>query len=234
MTTKKQILGGGVDVQTSAGTSALVVDESTGAVTAGPISGTSQVSHYLYGYSSAITWGNGTVNISNRNSSNAATIIFANNTTKIGNFACSATYPFSATNSSGSDVIAVHVNGIYGYNPGTMRAVGTTSGNILGDTTISKRDYKDDIEDISYGLIECLKLKPRKFIWKATKESDIGCIADEVATATPSLAYYDKNGVPEGVNYGKLVLVAIKAIQEQQAIIETMKAEIEALKAKVP
>jgi hypothetical protein len=190
-----------------------------GAWTLGPSSGSTQVSHTVYGYSNAITWGNGTFNVSNRNGSNAATIVFANGTTKISNWASSSTYPFSAANSGGADTIAVHANGIYGYNAGTMRAVGVTSGNVLGDTTVSKRDLKKNIVDSKYGLKTATLLKMREFDWKASGQHDIGAIADEVADVAPILAYFGKDGVAEGVNYTKLAVVAIKAIQEQQVQI---------------
>jgi hypothetical protein len=193
--------------------------ENGGAWTLGPSSGSTQVSHTVYGYSNAITWGNGTFNVSNRNGSNAATIVFANGTTKISNWASSSTYPFSAANSGGADTIAVHANGIYGYNAGTMRAVGVTSGNVLGDTTVSKRDLKKNIVDSKYGLKTATLLKMREFDWKASGQHDIGAIADEVADVAPILAYFGKDGVAEGVNYTKLAVVAIKAIQEQQVQI---------------
>jgi hypothetical protein len=77
---------------------------SSGSFTAGPESGSVQVSHTIYGYSSLFTWGNGILNLSNRNGSNAVTIVMANNTTKFASWSSSNTFPWAVQDSSGNDL----------------------------------------------------------------------------------------------------------------------------------
>ena len=72
----------------------------TGAVTLGPSSGASTVPHQINAYTSAFTLGNSSLNINNRNGSNAATIALASNGTLNSNWYSSPTYPFAVTNSS--------------------------------------------------------------------------------------------------------------------------------------
>ena len=61
-----------------------------------------------------------------------------------------------------------------------------------------------------------------------------GLIAEEIhAAGLTEFVQYAEDGSPDALAYGNMVSLAFKAIQEQQAIIETMRTEIDALKAKV-
>lgn len=203
-----------------------------GAWTLGNASPGTTVAHILQGYVNSGTastfsgFESAVLTVSNR-AGQVPSICFGT-TTKTGAISSSSTYPFSANNSTHGDVIVVHANGIYGYNAGTMRAVGVTSGQVLGDTTVSKRSLKEDFRPLDWQGV--LNLPVYKFKWKESGDEDIGCIADEVASLMPDFAYLNATtGEPEGVNYTKLSLAAIKAIQEQQSIIDGLKARIEAL-----
>lgn len=90
---------------------------SSGSFTVGPESGSVQVSHTIYGYSNAFTWGNGTLNLSNRNGSNAVTIVMANNTTKFASWSSSNTFPWSVQDSSGNDLGYVSSSGAWTLGP---------------------------------------------------------------------------------------------------------------------
>lgn len=118
-------------------------------------------------------------------------------------------------NNSGSVICLINSAGIYNHNPGTMRAVGVNSGNELGDTTVSRRELKTNFRELD--ISGAWQLPVWAYDWKATGESDIGCIADEVAQLMPEFAYFDKDGNPDGVNYQKLALAAIKMCQELRA-----------------
>jgi hypothetical protein len=137
-----------------------------------------------------------------------------------------ATRPLWRLRNFSSTSLEVSPSGVYNYNAGTMRAVGVTSGNVLGDTTVSRRELKDNIRDLSYGLDVALNLKPRIFEWKSSGETDVGMIADEVADVAPLLAYYNEEGIPDAVNYTKIAQVAIKAIQELSAKLDAAEARI--------
>ena len=114
------------------------------------------------------------------------------------------------------------------------------SGTVTYDT--SSRLVKDQIEDIPYGLASVLSLQPRKYFRTDDQKEEIGFIADEVHSVIPEVVpmvnkslftrdEQDTELIPGGVNYDKLTAVLVKAIQEQQAQIESLKAEVAALKA---
>jgi hypothetical protein len=105
----------------------------------------------------------------------------------------------------------------------------------------SSRYYKENIQDLEYGLSSVMAMKPRKYVYKATGVIDIGFIADEMLPLVPEITPLANNsindmGVPDGepftVNYDRLTAVLVKAIQEQQTIINDLKARIETLEAK--
>lgn len=156
----------------------------------------------------------------------------------------SATVPYFAT--VGSDTTSS--NGAYylystgaaayrfyvGYN-GTIFATNTTI------SAISDQRLKENIRDLDVGLDAVMSLKPRKFDWKEGKGKDIkgdrGWIAQEFEQVFPDLIDEWKDPAPEGEKPYKsiradLIPVLVKAIQEQQAIIQSLTARIEALEGK--
>lgn len=91
--------------------------------------------------------------------------------------------------------------------------------------------YKDNISDFGRGLDLILRLRPVSFIWKENGASDFGLIAEEVAKTEPLLTTTNEKGEIEGVKYDRVGVVAINAIKEQQAEIESLRKEVAALKA---
>ena len=96
----------------------------------------------------------------------------------------------------------------------------------------SDERIKKDIEDISYGLDTVKALKPRKYKMKLNDDEQIGFIAQEVESLIPEVV--DTGETPDGeeqkgMSYGHLTAVLTKAIQEQQELIETLQAKVEAL-----
>ena len=85
-----------------------------------------------------------------------------------------------------------------------------------------------------------MSLKPRKFDWKEGKGKDIkgdrGFIAQEFETVFPDMIQEWKDKPPEGEEPYKavnanLIPTLVKAIQEQQAMINELKAKVAALEA---
>jgi hypothetical protein len=87
---------------------------------------------------------------------------------------------------------------------------------------------KKDVENIGYGLDTVLKMEPRSYVLKSTGDKQIGFVAQELEKVVPEAVSGDDGS--KGVAYGNLTAVLAKAIQEQQAEIESLKKEIEALK----
>ncbi len=62
---------------------------------------------------------------------------------------------------------------------------------------------------------------------------DLGLGAEDVAAIEPLLVTYNDKGQVEGVKYDRIGVVLINAVREQQAQIESQKADIEMLKAAI-
>jgi hypothetical protein len=76
------------------------------------------------------------------------------------------------------------------------------------------------------------KLRPVNFTYK-TDENQVkqyGLIAEEVEMINAGLVSYNEEGLPETVSYSTLITPLLKAVQEQQAMIEELRREIEELK----
>jgi hypothetical protein len=117
-----------------------------------------------------------------------------------------------------------------GWN-GTIYATSTTI------TAISDQRLKENIRDLDEGLATVMALKPRKFDWKEGKGQDIknarGFIAQEFETVLPDMVEEWRDPAPEGEDPYKainanLIPTLVKAIQEQQAMIESLRQRLSA------
>ena len=105
---------------------------------------------------------------------------------------------------------------------------------------ISDQRFKENIRDLDDGLSKVMELRPRKFDWKEGKGADIkddrGFIAQEFEEVFPDLVGEWKDEAPEGEEPYKavsqdLIPTLVKAIQEQQTLIESLTTRIAALEA---
>ena len=100
----------------------------------------------------------------------------------------------------------------------------------------SSLKYKTDVQDATHGLAEVMQL--RAVTYKGTGEFDGekvfgGLIAEEVHEAgLTEFVQYAEDGTPDALAYGHMVSLCIKAIQEQQALIQTLTDRITALENK--
>ena len=116
---------------------------------------------------------------------------------------------------------------MYFYN-GTNQASLSSAG---AWTNASDAKLKNSIVDIKYGLSTVMNTQPRSYKMNDLEGDYIGFVAQELQTVIPEVV----SGDPEkqlGVDYGSLVAVAFKAIQEQQAIITSLTDRITALENK--
>jgi hypothetical protein len=96
-------------------------------------------------------------------------------------------------------------------------------------TNASDARLKTNVREIEYGLSTVLATQPRHYERVDIDGTYIGFVAQELQTVIPEVV----SGNPEkqlGVDYGSLVAIAFKAIQEQQAIITQLQADVAALK----
>ena len=119
-----------------------------------------------------------------------------------------------------------------GAGQSTLKYNYTSTGLVTYDT--SSRLLKKHIENLDYGLDDVLKMSAKKYKWKRDDSIDLGFIADEMVKIIPEIVFFstemtnETTGVPIGeplsINYDRLIPVLVKAIQEQQAQIEELKA----------
>ena len=109
---------------------------------------------------------------------------------------------------------------------------GVNSGNGVAYSTTSDYRLKTDKKDFN-GLDIIKKMKAYDFAWKSDNSRMYGFMADELQTILPYAVTgqkdaVDKEGkiIPQGVDYGKLTPILIKAIQEQESKIHTLEQRI--------
>ena len=98
---------------------------------------------------------------------------------------------------------------------------------------LSDERLKENIVDINTGLAEVMALKPRRFDWKEGEGSNeknvAGFIAQEVETVLPELIgsfKHDDLDDAKSVKMGDMIPTLVKAIQEQQTLIEKLTTRI--------
>jgi hypothetical protein len=134
---------------------------------------------------------------------------------------------------------------IYSTAAAAFRFFVTMDGRVNATNTtilaISDARLKENIQDIDVGLDAVMALKPRKFDWKEGKGKDIkgdrGWIAQEFEQVFPEMVGTWRDEPPEGEEPYKsvgadLIPVLVKAMQEQQQMIETLQAKVAALEAR--
>jgi len=94
----------------------------------------------------------------------------------------------------------------------------------------SDKTLKKDIETIANPLAKVSQLRGVDFTWKKDGRRDTGLIAQEVEKVIPQAVITNSETGLKSVEYGNLVGVLIEAVKAQQTQIDTLKAEINALK----
>ena len=122
------------------------------------------------------------------------------------------------------------------YNNTTASAANVqidSNGNFARSTSSLK--YKKDVQDATHGLAEVMALRPVTYKGKAETDAGKtfgGLIAEEVhAAGLTEFVQYAKDGSPDALDYGNMVSLLTKAIQEQQALITQLTARITALES---
>lgn len=130
-------------------------------------------------------------------------------------------YAMLIKNSDGTEIFQFKCNGSASSTTGTW---GSTS----------DINLKENIIDATNKLSDVLKLKVKNFNFKSDPEKTkyIGFIAQELETIFPNLV---EEGVDEikSVKTSILIPILTKAIQEQQALIESQQSQIDALTARI-
>jgi hypothetical protein len=137
-------------------------------------------------------------------------------------------------------------------------SVGSIGGNV-GWTNFSDGRIKNNIKENVPGLAFINLLKPVTYNFNLAKEYELmgqkdsmqweskndiekinftGFVAQDVEAAAKKINYdfsgVDKTGKIMGLRYSEFVVPLVKAVQEQQAIIEKLQMQVEAAKAEIP
>lgn len=135
----------------------------------------------------------------------------------------------------------LYCNGVSGRIASGGSTVYVTSGHRFGTST-SIREAKINIQPLESTIGWLKQLKPHVYQYRKqldgryTDEAEefvnTGLIYDEVVQVNPQLCFETEDGKPSGVEYTRLITPMLKAIQEQQEIIEKLEARLAALEAK--
>ncbi|MEK7175954.1 MAG: tail fiber domain-containing protein, partial [Patescibacteria group bacterium] len=108
---------------------------------------------------------------------------------------------------------------------------GLLSTSTTGCTGSSLR-FKDNIADLTYGLTDLMKIRAVSFDYKPEMfipGHQIGFIAEELINVVPEVVGSDSNGLPSNVDYGRLVSLLVKAIQDLYTEFTQLKETIAAM-----
>jgi hypothetical protein len=154
----------------------------------------------------------------------------------------SATNAVVLRNSSSANLLYLRDDGLINTGLAALSPYNNTTGDaanmVVGSDgflyrSTSSLKYKTDVQDATHGLAELLSLRPVTYKGKSESDGDKvfgGLIAEEVHEAGLSeFVQYDEEGNPDALAYGNMVSLCIKAIQEQQALIQDLTTRLTTL-----
>jgi hypothetical protein len=139
-------------------------------------------------------------------------------------------------------VVTANGSDFYIANANFTKFAQLQSQSFTGWTFGSDARIKKNIEDLKYGLNAVLAMKPREFDYISDDAHDIGFIAQELRQVVPEVVSgeevpFSDDDTPQerakktmGITKEALIPVLVKAIQEQQALITQLQADVAALK----
>ena len=74
--------------------------------------------------------------------------------------------------------------------------------------------FKENIQPLEPALAKVEKLNPVTYTKITSQEEEIGLIAEEVAELFPEVVTYNEAGQPQGIQYQRLSVILLKALQE--------------------
>jgi hypothetical protein len=120
----------------------------------------------------------------------------------------------------------------------TLAGAINTSGNTTAYTSISDYRLKENVQPLQNALAKVAQLNPVSYSFINNGQQSQGFIAHELQAVVPECVTGEKDAVDEegnpkyqGIDTSFLVATLTAAIQEQQAMIESLTARITALEA---
>jgi hypothetical protein len=125
-----------------------------------------------------------------------------------------------------------------GFRRPSATQVGQITTTLSATAYVTSSDYrlKENVQPMTGALAKVAQLKPCTYTWKLDGSDGQGFIAHELAEVVPDAVSGEKDAVnednsikPQGIDTSFLVATLTAAIQEQQAMIEELKAKVTAL-----
>jgi hypothetical protein len=116
------------------------------------------------------------------------------------------------------------------------------AGNVLANNVAapSSARFKENVAPLAGGLDAIRALEPVRFDWRPEhakarggRVHDIGFVAEEVAAVFPEVVFFDEDGAVAGMDYSRLVAVAISAAKEQDERVRALERENQALRERL-
>jgi hypothetical protein len=156
---------------------------------------------------------------------------------------------FIAYIGGGSSGMAIgHVNGTssgnyyasFAYNSGVIGSITQNGTTNVAYNTSSDYRLKENIQPMQNALATIAQLNPVTYKWKSDGSDGQGFIAHELQAVVPDCVTGEKdavdadgNPVYQGIDTSFLVATLTAALQEQQALIQTLQTQVAQLQAKV-
>ena len=111
----------------------------------------------------------------------------------------------------------------------------TNAGNLTISGTFTEQSsirFKENIQPLEPALAKVEQLNPVTYTKITSQEEEIGLIAEEVAELFPEVVTYNEAGQPQGIQYQRLSVILLKAVQEQNAVIAALTERVNKLENK--
>lgn len=140
-----------------------------------------------------------------------------------------------------TEITSAALAGFYYGTTGSYVSVGSieTNGTSTSYGTSSDRRLKKDVTPMTDGLSKIMQLNPVDYVWISNNTTGQGFIADELQAVIPEAVTGQPNATnPDGspryqtIDTSFIVATLTNAIQEQQALIESLTARVAVLEAK--
>ncbi len=126
------------------------------------------------------------------------------------------------------------------WNGSQVGSINRVGGSNVNYNTSSDYRLKHDVTPMTGALERVALLKPCTYKWNVDGSDGEGFIAHELAEVCPQAVSGEKDAVnedgsikPQGIDTSNLVAMLTAAIQEQQVIINDIKAELDSVKAEL-
>jgi hypothetical protein len=145
-------------------------------------------------------------------------------------------------NAGSGEIFAIASNGNTGIKVSPNTTFALDVGGSIRCTTLTQTSsarFKDQVMDLSRGLEDLMKVRAVEFNWNLLSPEDVrtkhdlGVIAEELAEVLPEAVTRDSNGTPVGVDYSRLTVLSIKAIQDLREINHLQRKQLADLEARL-